>query len=40
MSNGEVTRIQSQESDLEAASMLWEELGIREEELTLIVCFG
>ena len=34
-----VSGTQSQESDLEAASMLWEELG-REEECTLIVRFG
>ena len=34
-----VTGTQSQESDLEAASKLWEELG-REEESTLIACFG
>ena len=34
-----VTGIQSQESDLEAASKLWEELG-REEEPTLFAHFG
>ena len=34
-----VTGTQSQESDLEAASKLWEELG-REEEPTLNACFG
>ena len=34
-----VTGTQSQESDLEAASKLWEELG-REEEPTLVARFG